>query len=115
MTEHEHQAALIKWARIKYPEKIIAAIPNGGKRHIGVAKKMKAEGQLAGMPDIIVAHANGIYHGLFVEMKSEKGSLSKSQKEIIAKLENEGYKVDVCYGWDDAREKIDSYINGEIA
>ena len=34
---------------------LIFAIPNGGKRHIGTARKLKAEGVRSGVPDIFLA------------------------------------------------------------
>jgi hypothetical protein len=54
--ERQHQVALIKWVRaIKdaYPVlKLLYAVPNGGDRNINVARKLKAEGVLAGVADL---------------------------------------------------------------
>src|SRR5262249_51567613 len=50
--ERPHQVALIKWVRTvkdTYPVlKLLYAVPNGGDRNIRVARKLKAEGVLAG-------------------------------------------------------------------
>lgn len=120
--EHDEQAALFFWARwnnVNYPElRLMFAIPNGGHRNLLVARKMKAEGVKAGVPDIFLPVARGGFHGLFVEMKAEsarpkkggKGGLSDLQCEWIGDLRNQGYKVAVCYGRDEAIAEITNYL-----
>lgn len=56
-TEHESQVAFFKRVALdpRTRDLPIFAIPNGGHRHIAVAKKMSAEGVQAGVPDICVA------------------------------------------------------------
>jgi len=81
---------------------LIFAIPNGGKRSISAGKKFKAEGVVAGVPDLFIPEWN-----LWVEMKRERGGrLSPDQKEIIRYLEDEGYKVIVAKGATDASKQI---------
>ena len=72
---------------------------------------LKKEGVVPGIPDIMIASANGSYHGLFIEMKTESGMMSESQLKIKEKLESDGYKVEVCRGWDAARQITESYLN----
>jgi hypothetical protein len=110
-TEHNNQCAYFRWVRIAYKDKVIFAVPNQRKQSARNGKWMKDEGVLAGIPDIIIASKSGVYHGMFIEMKSEKGKLSKSQKEIIDKLESEGYFVKVCYSWIEAKEETEKYFN----
>jgi hypothetical protein len=72
-SEHDEQVNLFHWADImspQYPElALLHAIPNGGKRNINVARKLKEEGQKAGVPDICLPVPRGEYHGLYIEMK----------------------------------------------
>ena len=74
------------------------AIPNGGKRNLIVAKKLKAEGVTAGIPDLCIINEGMAY---FLEVKrpaigdSKKGYLSKVQKEKIAELKEAGAEVAV--------------------
>ena len=114
--EHEHQATLFKWAKInekKYPcLALMFAIPNGGHRHIAVAKKLKAEGVKAGVPDIFLPVAKGKSHGLFIEMKAPKGVVSLTQKQWIFGLVSQCYTAQVCYGWEQAKDVIVDYLNG---
>jgi hypothetical protein len=113
-TEHLHQVALINWARLntkKYPElDLLFSIPNGGKRHIGVAKKLKAEGVKPGIPDLFLPVARGNYHGMFIEMKADKGRLSPAQKQLHNDLGLQGYKVETYWDWQDAAEGIIQYL-----
>lgn len=115
MTEHDHQSLLMVWASHRigiYPElKLLYATPNGGKRHIGVAKKLKKEGVRAGVPDLFLPCAKKGYHGFFIEMKAEKGIVSEAQKNWIRLLSEQGFKVDVCYGWEAAKDALIEYLS----
>lgn len=78
------------------------------------AVRLKSEGVLAGMPDLVVARRRKGYGALYIEMKRQKqGSVSKAQKQIHEALTNEGYKVEVCYGADAAWQTIQDYLNQE--
>lgn len=110
--EHNIQCACVRWFRYQYPEHIIYAIPNGGARNVIVASKMKAEGVLAGVPDLCVPIARQCYNALYIEMKNgKKGVLSDNQKKVIEKLEESGNKVVVCRSFDDFMKEITNYIN----
>lgn len=112
LTEHQHQVLVVEWFRMQHPDKIIFAIPNGGHRNKLTAVRLKREGVLAGVPDIMMPVSSSGYFGLFVEMKcDEKGKLSKRQKDVILVLESEGYKVAVCYGFEQAKNEIEGYLN----
>ena len=90
-------------------------IPNGGRRDAITGARLKAEGVVAGVPDIFLAVPRQGFHGLYVELKRQKGgSLESSQEDIIARLRQAGYRVEVCMGWWEAREAIENYLTGEI-
>lgn len=92
-------------------EQLLFAIPNGGERNIIVAKRMKDEGVRSGVPDLFLAVSNGDSHGLFIEMKKEKGGVtSASQKEMIGILKEQGFVVVVCRGWAEAKATIENYL-----
>lgn len=115
-TEHEEQVALFQWAEVakkKYPQLAnMIAVPNGGHRHISVARKLKAEGVKSGYPDILLDWPSGIYHGLRIELKRRKGGvISASQKVWLERLNAAGYLAMVCRGWDEAREAIENYLD----
>ena len=108
--ESKIQQACVTWFRLQYPDTIIAAIPNGGKRGIKTAMAMKREGVLAGMPDLFIASARDGFHGLFIEMKSAKGTTTPEQKIVLEKLRDEGYIVFVCRSFDDFQAIVNNYM-----
>lgn len=116
MNESDHQKALITWARLsigKYPElKYLYAIPNGGKRNIMTAARMKAEGVRAGVSDLHLPVPRGGFHGLWIEMKADRGKLSELQAEWLAAMETLGHRAVVAQGWDYARAVIINYLQG---
>ena len=73
--EHKIQVALCQWlAAVHTVEYALTfAVPNGGHRHVAVAAKLKAEGVKRGVPDLFMAVPRGDKHGLFIELKTEKG------------------------------------------
>ena len=101
-SEHDEQVGFVNWFRTKFPKVLIFAIPNGGKRLIGAGKKFKAEGVVAGIPDLFIPAWD-----VWVEMKRESGGrLSPDQREMIKYLESEGYHVIVGKGARDASKQI---------
>ena len=85
---------------------LIFAIPNGEKRAITVAKRLKAEGVVRGIPDLFIPQWT-----LWVEMKRISGGrLSPEQKAMIQYLEGIGQKVIVAKGAADASKQILEHI-----
>lgn len=117
MSEHEDQQALFHWARIAsrdYPELCgMFAIPNGTRTTPRVAARMKAEGVLKGVSDIFLPAARGGKHGLFIEMKTERGRLSPEQIAFLAAMNAAGYHAVMCRGWEQAAETILDYLRKE--
>jgi hypothetical protein len=112
--EHRIQCACIKLFRYLYPHYIIYAIPNGGQRNAIEAAKLKAEGVLAGIPDIHIPMARNGYHSLYIEMKNgKKGTISDKQKDMIEKLKAEGNKVVVCRSVEEFEKEIKEYFNSK--
>jgi len=111
--EHQNQVALIKWWASQHHPAILFAIPNAAQRSVGLAAFMKAEGLVAGVPDLFFAWPTAQYGGLFIEMKTGTGRLTESQKLVIPRLEAAGYKVVVARGWKEAAEAIKEYLGGQ--
>ena len=112
ISEHTHQVNLIKWFDLQYKDYRgrLFSIPNGGKRNIIVAVKLKAEGVRPGVPDLMLPVPAPGYAGLFIEMKTEKGRPTDSQLDWFNFLNEQGYYASVCYGFEDAQEVINDYI-----
>lgn len=111
-TEEQEQAALFQFA--SYQREIewslLFAVPNGGYRKIRTGIRLKATGVKSGIPDIFLPVTRGNHHGLFIEMKSEKGTVRKNQKEWHEALRAQGYKVEICRGCDQAVKVIHEYL-----
>ena len=114
LTESQLQILLFDWChmnRQKYPElQLMFHIPNGGYRNIATAKRLKAEGVKSGVPDICLPVPRGNYHGLYLELKTDKGRLSKEQENWLSNLSREGYLAEVAYGFDEAVKVIKEYL-----
>ena len=90
-------------------------VPHPQRRDAITGARLKAEGVVAGVPDIFLAVPRQGFHGLYVELKRQKGgSLESSQEDIIARLRQAGYRVEVCMGWWEAREVIENYLTGAL-
>ena len=113
--ESEHQQALFAWAKLMQPQlpelALLHSIPNGGKRNIREAARLKKEGALAGVSDVFLPVARGGYHGLYIELKVKGGAVSQSQKWWIAETTKQGYLAKVCYGWVEASDVIEGYLS----
>jgi hypothetical protein len=98
----------------------IFSVPNGEKREVKVNKKtgakycpagkrLKKEGQRRGVPDLIMPIVRK-YPGLYIEMKTESGTVSAEQKSWIAFLKSQGYRVEVCWFEKEAIAVIENYL-----
>jgi hypothetical protein len=113
--EHRIQCACVKWFRATYPELAHAlfAVPNGGKRDSTTGAKLKAEGALAGVADLILLVTTDHYGALLIEMKTPKGKQSPSQIEWERVITQDRYKYIVCRSLDDFVVAITRYINNQ--
>lgn len=114
--EDDLQVACVTWFKYQYPKHIITSFPAGfvfggnpTKRAI-TGKRMKEMGYLNGIPDLFIAHPNGTYSGLFVELKVGRNKPTDSQKEVMEMLEKSGYKCEICYCVEEFRDTVKNYI-----
>lgn len=117
--EYHHQCAFVKWFTINYSElrpllTVASFGENIGPKRMDELKKM---GLFPGWPDLFLAYPtykeNGMmFHaGLFIEMKTKKiGSVSVAQKEMHARLRLRGYRVSVCWDWEEAKASVLEYL-----
>lgn len=113
-SEHDLQTACVNWFRLQYREfaNLLIAIPNGGQRDVRVARKLKAEGVVAGVPDLFLAIARGQSHGMWIEMKNGKaGRVSEHQHYMLDALARQGYKGVVCRSLEDFMKEVNEYLN----
>lgn len=116
-SESREQQELFRWwdmYRSQYPAALMFAVPNGGARSAITGARLKAEGVLAGVPDVFLAYPAGGLHGLFIEMKRARGGTTSTAQKIVGELlSRAGYGVAVCHGWQEARDYIEQYLARE--
>ena len=114
--ETAEQKWLIQWSqqpsiREKYPElAMLYHIPNERTDKVQAAI-LKAMGVKPGVPDLCLPIASGRYHGLYIEMKAMDGTADKDQLWWLEHLKANGYAAAVCYGWKQATEVLEWYLN----
>lgn len=117
-TEHYIQESCVGWFNIQYPQLrgLLFAVPNGGARNLATGRRLKDEGVVAGVADLLFLYPHfGLTHqttfwGLCIEMKSPKGYQSPSQKAWQKLVEAQGYKYVVCHSLDEFMATINEYI-----
>lgn len=111
-TEAKEQMIFVNWLQSK--NILHYHCPNGGLRNKREAYMLKLLGVVAGVPDLCITIARGGFHGLYIEMKRKSGGvLSDAQKYWISKLREQGYRVEVCKGADEAIQTTTEYLNNE--
>ena len=114
-TEAQEQRSLFQWVaynRRKWPElALLHHIPNGGSRDLREAHNLKEQGVKRGVPDMCLPVPRGGWHGLYIELKRQKGGrVSDEQRWWLAQLTKQGYLAVVCLGWEDAADTITDYL-----
>lgn len=117
--ESAHQAQVVEWSRWayktgKYPMlNMLHCSLNGVKLSGTQARIAKGQGMLSGVPDLFLPVPKNGYHGLFIEMKSEKGRVTENQHWFLTNAESLGYKIAVCYSAKEAISAIQAYYDQE--
>lgn len=116
VSEYNHQKNIFRWAaqpsiRGRWPEMaLLHHVKNetgGGARQVAIDK---ASGVKKGVPDLCLPVPRGKYHGLYIELKNEKGKTSREQEWWGDKLLEQGYMWEVCHGWRSAVEVLEWYL-----
>lgn len=113
-TEHQEQVMLCRW--LDKRKVIYFAVPNGGKRHPSVARKLKAEGVKAGVPDIVIPQQARLqikYTGVVIEIKRRQGGrTTEEQRQWLDYFKSEGWLTLVANGADEAIKKLEEWGYG---
>lgn len=117
MTEAQEQEALFEMAAYHpVTRDLLYAIPNDGKRTVQQHVKFKKRGLKPGVPDICLPIAAGNKSALYIELKryKPKGVVTLEQREWIKKLNKAGNHACIAYGWRDAWNIINNYLEGRL-
>ena len=113
IAEDRIQITIIEWTQVpavreKYPElALLYHTANERKCSVYQGVHLKKMGVKSGIPDLHLPVARKGYHGLYMELKSEKGRLSESQKWWLEHLAEQGY---LCKVYRDPKEAFDMLI-----
>ena len=93
----------------------------GMRTTMAVGAKMKRMGAKSGFPDIQICEPTRKYHGLFIELRSEKGTPSNDQKAWRDELNRKGYYsaimpkgLDFAVGLEWCKKLVRDYLNGKL-
>jgi hypothetical protein len=110
--ESRMQVQCVKWFRLQYRQvgDLLIHVPNGGSRDLRTAQRLKAEGVLPGVADLVLFIPNKTHHGLFIELKIKPNKQSTHQKDWEKLVTAMNYHYVVVYSFDDFKLQIESYI-----
>jgi len=120
-TEYQEHIEFLKWFCYSYPKynRLLIHYPVGEKRDGYTGIKLKRMAARKGIPDFFLALPrrfsntdNFRYAGLWLELKSKKGKLTKDQKFYLKEFEDRGYACGVAYGWEEAAKIVKYYLSG---
>lgn len=114
--EHRLQRACVRWFNLEYPHLRgrLFAVPNGGRRDAVTGAKLKEEGVVSGVADLILLKRNSRYGALLIEMKRPGGYQSSGQRlwqETVT--EDDEYRYVVCRSFDEFTRVVKEYLGTE--
>ncbi len=112
--EADEQEEFAAWLNAK--GFVWAHIPNERKATARVMGELARQGVKSGFPDNFIAEPCGGFHGLFIELKRAKKTLSRvslEQRQWIKALNEKGYAACVCYGAEAAKRTVLEYLGEE--
>lgn len=128
------QQAAVKWFRMQYPQyaRLLIHIPNEGKRSTKLVRtrdgyktvcisgsRLKAEGMVKGVSDLVLFVPSGRYHGLCIETKTEsmdgngkkvRTCQSKEQRQWQEEVESQGYMYAVYRNVEEFVKIVNGYF-----
>lgn len=122
VSEDRQQEQVFRWARLQRipdaedvePGSRVADYlyhpPNGGQRGKVTAARLQAQGVKSGVSDLHLPLARHGFHGLWIELKAEDGSVTARQQQWLDRMSRAGHMAVVCFGWGPAVETIRSYL-----
>lgn len=115
--EHRLQAACVRAFNLKYPRLRgrLFAVPNGGRRDAVTGARMKAEGVVAGVSDLILLCRTPSYGALLIEMKRPGGKQSACQRRWQSIITEGGdFKYVICCDINAFMHEVSSYLKNCI-
>jgi hypothetical protein len=108
---------VINWFSYNYPSLSddLHHFANERKCSMQQGRLLKRMGVKKGVSDFFLAFPCGGFHGLWIELKTEKGKLSPEQLDFLMRKRDRGYCAQVAHGSNAAKEAILSYLDNQIS
>ena len=108
--EHDIQVLVVDHLEAMAPVPLYSSTVGGVRVAMGTAIKMKQAGYKKGIPDLLIFEPRNGYIGLAIEVKTAVGRASDHQKEWQRKLQERGWRAEICKGLNACIELIDEYF-----
>lgn len=112
--EHDIQCEVVRRVKEHSPDIMFCATVGGVRLSMNQAKRMKAAGYLAGIPDLLFFEPRGEHVGLAIELKAKRGRVSAAQKQAIHQLNERGWRAVVCTGFDECVAVLRDYFDDDV-
>jgi hypothetical protein len=115
--EQLEQIRLVNWFHFNFPEFAddLHHFANQRKCSPREGRQLKLMGVKRGVSDIFLGIPTKYYHGLWIELKVEKGKLTKEQIAFIERKNKRGYFAIAVWGFEAARRVILEYLKDYIS
>ncbi len=112
LSESQIQHDCLAWFRLQYPNLslLLFAVPNGGRRDAKTGARMKYEGVLKGVSDLILLIPKKGYASLCIEMKTPKGVQSEEQRKWQREAERCRNRYVVCRSLPEFKKAVNEYL-----
>ena len=106
--EQKLQIAVINYIRMAFPDVLVFAVPNGGKRSMIEAVLLKKMGVLAGVSDLLLFWQGG-YGAIELKRPDKKAVMSDSQVGFSEQWVARGGKFACCNSLDGVESALKSW------
>ena len=106
------QINIVNWFRYNYPDYAFDLIHIANQRTCSVqeGRILKRMGVTRGVSDLFLSVPNDSYYGLWLELKTHQGVVSKEQKEFMDLKMKRGYLAMVVRSEEEAKEILENYL-----
>ena len=123
MKEEKLQIAISTYLKVQYPDVYFMSDSSGLRLPMGLAVKAKKQRSKHAQLDLVILEPRGSYSGLIIELKrdvkevyKQNGDYRKSehvelQNVSINHLKDKGYCCGYGFGFEEAKDIIDKYLN----
>lgn len=104
---------IVNWFNYQFPELAddLHHFANERRCSIQQGRTLKRMGVKKGVSDFFLALPRQGYHGLWLELKVNKGKLTKEQNAFIDRKNQRNYLALACWGFEAAKEVISTYLS----